>query len=366
MALDGRAATPALPAGPGAVTAEWLTQVLHAAGTALGQQVVEVAATVVGTGQVGENVRYRPTYDRPGDGPASVVAKFAAADELSRTTGILTRQYEREVWFYRQVRDTVAIRTPHCWHAAVVAGTADMVVVLEDLAPAVQGDQLAGCTPDQAALALSEAAALHAPRWDDPSLAAVDWLSRAEPEALAGRAELYRAVHPGFVERYRGRLDPDVLDLSRFLGDRLEAWSVGTGAPLTVTHGDFRLDNLLFGTPEGGHPAATVDWGGVGHGEALADVSYFLGAGLLPEAREADEEALVEGYHRALVERGVTGYPLERCWDAYRWYAFSGLLMAVVASQIVRREERGDEMFCVMAERHARQALHLGTPALLG
>lgn len=365
MALDGRA-TSALPAGPEAVTAGWLTDVLHGAGTACGQRVVEVTGTVVGTGQVGENVRYRLTYDHPGDGPASVVAKFAAADELSRSTGILTRQYEREVWFYQRVRHTVAIRTPHCWHAAVVPGSADVVLVLEDLAPAVQGDQLAGCTPDQAALALAEVAGLHAPRWDDPSLAGIDWLSRAEPESVAGRAELYRAVHPGFVGRYRHRLDPDVLDLSRFLGDRLEAWSVGTRAPLTVTHGDFRLDNVLFGTSEGGHPAATVDWGGLGHGEALADVSYFLGAGLLPDVREAHEEALVQGYHRALVERGVTGYPLERCWDAYRWFALSGLLMAVVASQIVRREERGDEMFCVMAERHARQALHLGTPALLG
>ncbi len=39
--------------------------------------------------------------------------------------------------------------------------------------------------------------------------------------------------------------------------------------------------------------------------------------------------------------------------------------MAVIASQIVGRTERGDEMFCVMAERHSAQMDDLGTVDLL-
>ena len=39
--------------------------------------------------------------------------------------------------------------------------------------------------------------------------------------------------------------------------------------------------------------------------------------------------------------------------------------MAIVASALVRRTDRGDEMFMTMAERHARQALDLDTETLL-
>ena len=36
-------------------------------------------------------------------------------------------------------------------------------------------------------------------------------------------------------------------------------------------------------------------------------------------------------------------------WEQYRRYAFGGLIMAIVASFLVRRTERGDEMFITMA-----------------
>jgi hypothetical protein len=39
--------------------------------------------------------------------------------------------------------------------------------------------------------------------------------------------------------------------------------------------------------------------------------------------------------------------------------------MAVAASMLVERTDRGDEMFLVMAHRHARHALDLDAPALL-
>ena len=45
--------------------------------------------------------------------------------------------------------------------------------------------------------------------------------------------------------------------------------------------------------------------------------------------------------------------------------ALSGYFMAVFASMSVERTARGDEMFAVMAERPARQALALGSLDLL-
>ncbi len=61
----------ALVATPEALTPEWLTQALHAAGVALDARVVAVARQRVGTGQVAMNVRCRLGWDRAvADAPA--------------------------------------------------------------------------------------------------------------------------------------------------------------------------------------------------------------------------------------------------------------------------------------------------------
>jgi hypothetical protein len=52
-------------------------------------------------------------------------------------------------------------------------------------------------------------------------------------------------------------------------------------------------------------------------------------------------------------------------WREYRFYAFSGFLMAILASMNVERTPRGDEMFAVMAERPAWQVLALDSLSLL-
>ena len=57
------------------------------------------------------------------------------------------------------------------WCGSLLDATHDFAILMNDLAPAEQGDQMAGCTPDQAALAVEEAAKLHAPVWDDSTLA---------------------------------------------------------------------------------------------------------------------------------------------------------------------------------------------------
>ena len=76
------AARPPLVADPDLVTPEWLTHVLrHAGAIDAATTVASFAATPIGTGQVGANVRYSLSYDSPyghpgAPGPATVVGKF--------------------------------------------------------------------------------------------------------------------------------------------------------------------------------------------------------------------------------------------------------------------------------------------------
>jgi hypothetical protein len=82
--------------------------------------------------------------------------------------------------------------------------------------------------------------------------------------------------------------------------------------------------------------------------------------------RRSCEETLVKRYHDALVGYGVSGYSFEQCWDDYRRSSCASLIMAIFASMMVGRTDRGDEMFMAMANRSAQMAADLDMFTLLG
>lgn len=347
---------------PDQVTPEWLTAVLRAAGATDEGTVVDVKATPVGTGQVGDSVRFALSWDDADAGPATVVGKFPTEDETSRATATAVRTYEVETRFYQQLRGRVDIAAPVPYYAQIDLATHDFAILMNDLAPAEQGDQIAGCTPDEAAIAVEEAAKLHAPLWGDSTLAGLDWMNRNSPEGLRGLVDM---VWPGFLERYDGRLDAEVVDAGSVLVERLEAYLSWRPEQLTAVHGDFRLDNMLFDPSPAGVPMTTVDWQTVSHGPGVQDVAYFLGTGLEPDLRAEVEQDLVKEYLSTLRAGGVKDQSFEACWDQYRRSAFAGFIMAMISSMIVGQTDRGDEMFMAMANRSGRMALDLDTLSML-
>ena len=137
-------ADPGICATPSAVTGPWLEAVLHRAGYDV--SVASFTAEAVGTGQVGQNVRFLIEYRR-GEGPRSLVGKFASDDPESRQTGIALSNYLREVRFYQELQPTLDIQTPVVLFTDIDLDTQEFVLMMEDLSPAVQGDQISGCDP---------------------------------------------------------------------------------------------------------------------------------------------------------------------------------------------------------------------------
>ena len=340
-------------------TPEWITQALAASGLP-GVRVQGFESQSIGTGQVGENIRLSLEYGEDStEGPESVVLKLPSVHAVSRATAMAQGVYKREVLFYTNLAHTLKIRTPRCLYADLDSEGHEFVLVFEDMAPAEQGDQLAGCNVEQAGLAMREAARMHAPRWNDPALSGLDWLAHPGPDTAPLLAGLYRSVLPGFEDRFKDRLEPHVLSLARRFGDQIGDWAGFNEGPRCVAHGDYRLDNMLFGDHESSAALCVVDWQTVGQGHPAGDVAYFLGAGLLPDARRNAERELLDVYHDELTRAGVEDYSTEALFQDYRRFSFSGLVMAVVASQIVEASERGDAMFAVMAERHAEHIVDL-------
>src|SRR6478672_1363188 len=272
---------------PEGLTDSWLSSVLHT-------DVRVVGTSRIGDGLVGMNIRLELESD--GSLPSSMIAKLPSPDPISRATGIALRNYEREVNFYLDVAPTVDIRVARCYHAEWHSATGDFVLLMEDLAPARQGNQLTGCDVDQARIAVLELAKLHGPRWGDPTLGDIEWLSRRGETDAMQLGALWGMFLPGFLTTYSRYLSVEAADVITRFGLKIVDWANNRGAPNTVTHGDYRLDNLMFGGAEGGPPIAAVDWQTPGHGLGITDVSYFLGAGVLPQERRRIERGLVEEY----------------------------------------------------------------------
>jgi hypothetical protein len=345
------------------LTPEWLTAALRHGGFDV--TVTAVEHRPVGTGQMAESHRLALTYAGDGaEGPATIVAKVPAAGPESRSAGA-AGGYANEVGFYRDLAHTVSIRVPECHYAAINANLAEFVLVLEDLAPGEQGDQLAGCSVDQAAAAVQTLAGLHGPRWCDPALFDVVWLQRTTPETAFFLGEIMRTSTDGFLDRYRTRMAPDDVDMVRTFAAGAQEWLTARPERFGLVHGEYRLDNLLFATEDSGSPAAAVDWQTVGIGLPARDLAYFLGNGLLPDDRRAHERELVETYHRALLAQGVDGHTLEECWEDYRLGQFQGPLITVLGAMHVEQTDRGDDMFMAMISRAGEAIRDLGSLDLL-
>ena len=126
--------------------------------------------------------------------------------------------------------------------------------------------------------------------------------------------------------------------------------------PATIVHGDYRLDNMLFDRSGDTSVVTVLDWQTAAFSRGPNDIAYGIGSGLLLNDRRSHESALVERYWSGLDAAGVT-CSFDDVRHDYRIGTVTGFVMAVIASQVVTATERGDEMFAVMAERHAQQMI---------
>ncbi|GAB2874099.1 phosphotransferase family protein [Nocardioides pacificus] len=338
---------------PSQLTASWLTGALRAGGHA-GARVDHVTVERVGSGQMASCYAVRLV----GDGvPARLLAKLPNPDPAARP--MAAGAYRKEVQFYAEIAPTVEVRTAQCHYGAMDEESSSFTLLLEDLSPAVQGDQVAGCTPEQARAAAVNLAGLHGPRWCDPSLLDIDGYQLSEPEdaeLLAGLAP--DALHR-FLDALGDRLDENDRQTLADTMDVIAAWSLGRTERFGLVHGDYRLDNMLY-SPTSGEVTA-VDWQTLSLGLPARDLAFFVGTGLSIDDRRRHEHDLVAAYHAALTSYGVEGHSLDECWDDYRFSMLQGPLISVFGCAYGTRTARGDDMFVTMVQRSCAAVRDLGT-----
>ena len=335
---------------PEELTSDWLTAALATAGVRT--PVVAVTHQRVGNGQIGTSYRLGLTYADPeaatAEGaPASLVAKMAAGDPGARQ--IISGGYRNEVGFYRDLVDTLAVRTPRCWHASITDDSTCFVLLLEDVSPAQPGDQVRGCTVEETRAAVVNLAGLHGPRWNDPDLVDGTWLTRHDEAGAEFFAQVFAGAVPQFVEHFAGRLsdaDPATLD---DVAEHLQAWLLARPERTSLIHGDYRPDNLMFG-PDG--TVTALDWQTLGLGLPGRDVGYLLGTSLDPELRRSAEHDLVAAYHDALRTHGVDDHDVHVAFEDYRLGVVQGPLTTVLGAVYAQApNDASDAMFTAMITR---------------
>ncbi len=337
---------------PGISSAAWLSGALET-------EVRSVSSEQIGTGQTSST--YLLHIDAVGCAP-TLVAKLAEGDEAARRQ--VATAHRNEVGFYTQLAGTLDVRTPSCRYGAISDDGTQFTLLLEDLSPRRPGRQVDGCPIDQMGYAVRNLAALHACRWNDDTLRAVDFLTPLTRQRAEFLGALASTATEQFITRFAERVDArDVVTL-REVAEVLVQWLVGRPAPFTLMHGDYRLDNLMF--PPTGSDVVAVDWQTVTVALPARDLSYFIATSLPVEERREAERTLVEMYYDDLLRRGVEGYTAAHCFDDYRFGQLQGPMITVLGTMTSQgRSRSADEMFLAMASRSCAAVRDLGSLRLV-
>ncbi|WP_028933625.1 phosphotransferase family protein [Pseudonocardia spinosispora] len=329
------------------IGAGWLSAVLDR--TYPGARVRSAALRPIGAGNVSDTVHISLDYaDRPPGAPDAVVAKFRPRSPEVHEHGVGSGAYHREIGGYRAITERAACRIPRLFH--VDGDETNINLVVEDLTAATPGDQVAGCGTDEARAVLTQLARLHACFSPMDPATAPTWPIRMTEAADYWTPMIQRGAAIA-VERYSARLSRTDLHSVAAAGELAQAWHLLPQARLSLTHGDPRVDNVLFEPADGGCQAVLIDWQVTGLRNPMYDVGYFLSGSLSVDDRRAHERELLDHYLGEFTARGAS-YTSGEAIDDYRTQVMSGLMITTAAIAVLPDVDQVNTLLLALLERN--------------
>ena len=314
---------------PEAASISSLTDMLRRAGALDTGRVSAVHVTGSASKIRSSTVRLALTYEGGVAGaPTSLFLKTA----LMRRDGRPVHTNDREITFYRDVAPALPPGlVPRCYGTVNAADATPWSLLLEDLS-GTHAVATEHPLPPPAATCrsiLRRWGRLHAAFWDDARL---DTLAEQPPaeawtDVLRRSEDRYRTFinrHGDLLSVERRRVYQQLLAAGPRLVERFRA-----GRPLTLVHGDAHWWNCL--APRGGDPedVRLIDWEDWTVAVGAMDVAYAVAMLWFPDRRRALERSLLDDYHEALVEGGVSGYDRRSLDEDYRWSVVLGMLRPI-------------------------------------
>jgi aminoglycoside phosphotransferase (APT) family kinase protein len=343
-----------LPEFPKGFTPEFLTSALSTGLLAEGERVVDVTQSVLGegTGMMAEIAKLELTYEGgSGASPNYIVAKFSSQNPTNREVALLYNLYERETRYCTELDPLTEACTPDIYYTGLEGE--NFVILMQDLTDYEVGSQVVGATLVQTELAIDELAKLHASFWEGvskftwvPGIAHSYHADNMLNLATMGwdtMVETFGDFIPDHIRQHKEKFLQAIpaLQNERFKG------------PITLSHGDFRMENLLYGVKPDHHPVAIIDWQGPLQARGMFDVALFLGQSTKTEVRQQSERELLKRYVEGLSSRGVPDVNVNDTWEDYRrCMLYDWVYTAVVAGTLDTTNEIG---FRWMSQMVARQ-----------
>ena len=344
-----------LPAMPDGLTPDWLTSALRAAGhlpANIAVRDVRCEQIGEGAGMMSELARLHLSYDGDAPLPATVVAKFPSRNPTNRDIAMSYNLYEREVRYFAELDPLTSAYSPPTLLTRLDGD--NFVILMHDMADYRIGDQVAGADLADSELMVDELAKLHATFWNNVD--GLDWIPHiANSYHADNMANLAGIGWSAMCDLFSDHIDAD----SAARGDAFLAALPGLQqdmdtAPITLLHGDFRMENVFFGTRAQHQPIAIIDWQGPLLGTGMVDVALILAQSTRTEVRREHERALVARYAKDLADLGVTGYDTEAAWDDYQQaLLYNWVYVAVVAGTL---DVTNEHAFAWMSRMVARQS----------
>ena len=226
---------PIIPTQIEQVTADWLSSVLNQS----------IAPETVQSEKIGTDFGFASQLYRISYNESSLVVKFWPTATIGT----------REILFYQSFHDSDS-RIPHCLYSGSDDQKQRAILLLEDFTQAAQGDVLKKLNLEQAKNLADALAQLHT-KWHNHELVtSASWLHDArtwKPKAdwIQGRRETFK-------QRFPGRLNQPAMELLDNLEQAIKMGETRLkNQPITLLHGDFHLDNVLFNN---GTTPILLDW----------------------------------------------------------------------------------------------------------
>lgn len=343
-----------IPAGPDELTPERMTLMLRESGRLRASKVTGLETEIIGEGEgfMGTIVRLGLSYDREeANAPGTLIGKFPIGSDKNRGLAEGAGLYEREIRFYRDLAAKTDIAKPDLYYSAMdpnpmlekgiqlerLVNRAPVwllrlllplftrlssrskrryILLMEDLSPAIPGDQVTGCSADVAEVIVRNLAIMHAGWWASPELDEIKWLTRVNFLAPLAHKFIKREA-----DRFMAGANsetPGIMELVPWLNDHIiELVNRLSEPPITLLHGDYRLDNMCLSGSGTDVNVTLFDWQTMILGRGPLDLAYFITGNLPTEEALKVESQLVRAYHTTLLNNGVKGYDDEKCMCDY-------------------------------------------------
>ncbi len=357
-----------IPHLPDGFTPEFLTAVLHDNGclpTPSKVTGVERGQVGDGTGMMAELAHLTLTFDGDqGTAPNSLIAKFSSQNETNRDIAISYNLYERESRYIRELDPLTAARTPRAYCSDCQGDR--LLILMEDMLDYEVGSQVKGADIYQTELAIDELAKLHSAFWE--KIDGLDWVPHIANSYHADNMKnLSEIGFDGVVEKFGEFASSEFVNSkASFLKSipMMQDW-LDTG-PVTLVHGDYRMENLLYGCKPAHDPVAVIDWQGPLIARGMNDVTLFMAQSTTTEVRREHEKALLQRYRAGLEAGGVTGLDDDAMWEDYRRaIMYNWIYVCVVAGTLDASNETAFAWMSQMVARHSAASDDLNVLDLL-